>query len=66
MRVTVDVVGEGTHEVELGEDDTYVDLLEPLEYGRHEVSIVVDGQPVPEDQPVEVDHVRVLRLVQGG
>lgn len=66
MRVTVDVVGEGTHEVELGEDDTYVDLLEPLEYGRHEVSVVVDGKPVPEDQPVEVDHVRVLRLVQGG
>lgn len=66
MRVTVDIVGEETHEVEVGEDDTYADLLEPLEYGRHEVSIVVDGQPVPEDQPVEVDRVRVLRLVQGG
>ncbi|MCU4717715.1 ubiquitin-like small modifier protein SAMP2 [Halapricum hydrolyticum] len=66
MRVTVDVVGEGTHEVEVGEGGTYADLLEPLEYSRHEVSIVVDGQPVPEDQPVEVDRVRVLRLVQGG
>jgi len=66
MHVTVDVVGEGTHEVEVGEGDTYADLLEPLEYSRHEVSIVVDSQPVPEDQSVEVDHVRVLRLVQGG
>ena len=66
MRVTVDVVGEKTYEVELEEGDTYADLLEPLEYGRHEVSIVVDGQPVPEDQSVEVDQVQVLRLVQGG
>ncbi|QSG12526.1 Sulfur transfer protein involved in thiamine biosynthesis [Halapricum desulfuricans] len=66
MRVTVDVVGEDTHEIELEADGTYADLLEPLEYSRHEVSIVVDGQPVPEDQPVEVDRVQVLRLVQGG
>lgn len=66
MRVTVDVVGEQTHEVELDEGDTYADLLDPLEYSRHEVSIVVDGQPVPEDQSVDVERVRVLRLVQGG
>ncbi|MFW6018903.1 MAG: ubiquitin-like small modifier protein SAMP2 [Halapricum sp.] len=66
MRVTVEIVGEDTHEVELDESGTYGDLLEPFEYSRHEVSIVVDGQPVPEDQPVEVDRVQVLRLVQGG
>ena len=66
MRVTVDVVGEDIHEVELDEAGTYADLLEPLEYSRHEVSIVVNGQPVPEDQPVEAERVQVLRLVQGG
>lgn len=66
MRVTVDVAGGDTHEVEVDAGSTYADLLEPLSYGRHEVSVVVDGRPVPEDGPVETDHVRVLRLVQGG
>ncbi|NHN60408.1 redoxin domain-containing protein [Halorussus sp. JP-T4] len=27
---------------------------------------MVDGRPVPEDQPVEADHVKVLRLIKGG
>lgn len=66
MRVTVSVVGEDTHEVAVGEGDTYADLLAPFEYGPHEVSILVDGRPVPEDAPVEADSVEVLRLVKGG
>jgi sulfur carrier protein len=66
MRVTVDVVGDATYEVEVGEDATYADLLEPVEYSQHQVSIMVDGRPVPEDQPVESESVRVVRLVQGG
>jgi sulfur carrier protein len=27
---------------------------------------MVDGSPVPEDQPVDADRVRVLRLIKGG
>jgi len=66
MRVTVEVVGGDTHEVEAEAGATYADLLAPTELSPHTVSIVVDGAPVPEDQPVETDHVRVVRLVKGG
>lgn len=66
MRVTVDVIGDATYEVEVEDDATYADLLEPIEYSQHQVSIMVDGRPVPEDQPVEATDVRVVRLVQGG
>jgi sulfur carrier protein len=66
--VTVELVGEGTREVETDAGVTYGELLAPFEVSRHEVSILVDGTPVPEDAPVgaSVDRVRVLRLVQGG
>ena len=74
MRVTVDVKGEDTHEFELGAletgadagDPTYADLLREVDLSPHEVSVLVDGRPVPEDQPVESDHVTVLRLIKGG
>jgi len=68
--VTVEVVGDDTYEVDMAgldaPDPTYADLLAVVEYSPHEVSVVVDGTPVPEDRPVDADHVRVLRLVQGG
>jgi len=66
MRVTVDVVGEGEEAVEVGDSDTYADVVRAVGYSPHEVSVMVDGSPVPEDQPVEVDRVRVLRLIKGG
>ncbi|WP_415378554.1 ubiquitin-like small modifier protein SAMP2 [Halosimplex sp. TS25] len=66
MRVTVAVAGEDTREVEIDEGATYADLLDPLPYSAHEVSVLVDGRPVPEDAPVETDAVEVLRLVKGG
>lgn len=66
MRVTVEVVGGDTHRVEAAADATYGDLLAPTDLSPHTVSIVVDGTPVPEDAPVETDHVRVVRLVKGG
>ena len=66
MRVTVAVVGGETREVDVSDDATYADLLVDLELSPHEVSVMVDGTPVPEDQPVDADHVRVLRLIQGG
>jgi sulfur carrier protein len=67
MSVTVELVGEGTRDVD-PEGGTYADLLEPLDVSRHEVSVLVDGRPVPEDQPVgsDVDRVRVVRLIKGG
>ena len=65
MDVTVEVVGEDTYEVSLAEP-TYADLCAAVGYSTHEVSVLVDGRPVPEDQPVAVERVTVLRLVQGG
>jgi len=65
MRVTVEVVGGETREFDVT-DETYADLLAALDLSPHEVSVMVDGTPVPEDQPVDADHVRVLRLIQGG
>ncbi|WP_247003485.1 ubiquitin-like small modifier protein SAMP2 [Halosolutus gelatinilyticus] len=72
MQVTVDVKGEDTHEFDLdslsaGEaTPTYADLLREVDLSPHEVSVLVDGRPVPEDQPVESEHVTVLRLIKGG
>lgn len=65
MRVTVEVVGQDTHEFDV-EDATYADLLARIDLSPHEVSVMVDGTPVPEDQPVDGDYVRVLRLIKGG
>ena len=66
MRVTVAVAGEDTHEVEVDERATYADLLDPLPYSLHEVSVLVDGRPVPGDAAIDADSVEVLRLVTGG
>ena len=66
MRVTCEVVGEGTRDLELDADATYGDVLEAVDLSAHEASVLVDGSPVPEDAPVEADAVRVLRLIKGG
>ncbi|MEE6210749.1 ubiquitin-like small modifier protein 2 [Salarchaeum sp. III] len=65
MHVTVEVVGDATHEFDVS-DATYADLLERVNLSPHEVSVMVDGRPVPEDQPVDTEHVKVLRLIRGG
>lgn len=65
MHVTVDVVDGESHEFEVT-DETYADLLAAVDLSPHEVSVLVDGRPVPEDQPVAASEVRVLRLVTGG
>lgn len=66
MDVAVEVVGEGTHTVEASTDATYAELVEAVGYNVNEVSVLVDGTPVPEDQPVDSDSVTVLRLIKGG
>lgn len=67
MEITVELVGEKSRAVE-AEEGSYSDLLAPFDVSKHEVSIFVDGRPVPEDEPIDpsVDHVRVLRLIKGG
>jgi len=64
MHVTVEVVGDATREVDV--EGTYADLLDAIGLSQHEASVLVDGRPVPEDQPVEAPSVTVLRLVKGG
>ena len=66
MDVTVEVVGEGERDVSVPDDATYADVVGATEYGINEVSVLVDGSPVPEDAPATADHVTVLRLVKGG
>lgn len=66
MRVTVEILGGETHEIELPEDATYAELLDVVEYSPQAVSVLVDGTPVPEDAPVEADRVQVLRMIRGG
>ena len=66
MHVTVEIAGEGTHEVDVAEDATYADLLAPIDLSPHEVSVLVEDRHVPTDQSVETDHVRVVRLIKGG
>ena len=65
MQVTVEVKGEETVELDV-EDETYAELLERVDVSPHEASVLVDGRPVPEDQPVEAEYVTVLRLIKGG
>lgn len=66
MNVTVDVVGEGTRDVALPSGATYADLARAVEYSPQEVSVLVDGRPVPDDREVDADEVRLLRLIRGG
>lgn len=66
MDVAVEVVGEETRTVEASADTTYAELVEAVGYNVNEVSVLVDGTPVPEDQPVTAERVTVLRLVRGG
>lgn len=66
MEVAVEVVGEGTRTVEASTDTTYAELVEAVGHNVNEVSVLVDGTPVPEDQPVAAERVTVLRLIRGG
>lgn len=66
MRVSVDVVNGGEHEVSLGEESTYADVLGAVDLNVHEATVLVEGRPVPADAAVETESVQVLRLVAGG
>lgn len=66
MDVTVDVAGGEAHEVSIGDEATYADLLARVDLNREAAAVLVDGRPVPTDAPVDADRVRVVRLVKGG
>lgn len=66
MDVTASVVGEGDQTVTLSAGATYGELARELGYSPHEVTVLIDGRPVPEDQKVTESSVTVLRLVKGG
>lgn len=65
MWVTVSVAGEEEYELEV-DDATYGDLLAAVDLSPQEAAVLVDGRPVPEDRPVDVERVEVLRLIEGG
>lgn len=65
MRVTVDVLGEEVEEVDVAEG-TYGDILAAVDLSPNEATVLVDGRPVPADEPVSATEVTVLRLVKGG
>lgn len=66
--VTVALVGGGTCEIAVDGETAYADLLAPFDVSRHEVTVTVDGSPVPEDAPVDdsVERVEIIRLIRGG
>lgn len=66
MRVTAEIVGKETRKLELEAAATYGDLLAAIGLSPHEATVLVDGQPVPNDGTVETERVRVLRLIKGG
>jgi sulfur carrier protein len=68
MEHTVEVVGDETHTVEVPDDATVADLIDPLPVSIHEVSVVVDDTPRPADAPLptDPDSIRVVRLIKGG
>jgi sulfur carrier protein len=65
MDVEVTVAGDQTYEFTVT-NETYSDLLEKIGLSPQEVSVLVDGKPVPEDKTVDAKSITVLRLIQGG
>ncbi|RRJ28569.1 ubiquitin-like small modifier protein SAMP2 [Halocatena pleomorpha] len=66
MRVTAEIMGSETQELELRANATYGDLLGAVGLSPHEATVLVDGRPVPNDGAIDTEHVRVLRLIKGG
>lgn len=66
MQVTVEVVGEEVRELSIPDDADYAALVREVGYSPHEVTVLVDSTPVPEDAPVAASRVQVLRLIKGG
>lgn len=66
MNVTVEVVGDDERDLSLAAGATYADVIRESGFSPQEASVLVDGSPVPGDQRVEAERVKLLRLVKGG
>lgn len=66
MQLTVEIVGDDERTVTVPDDADYAAVVRELGYSPHEVTVLVDDSPVPEDAAVDADHVQVLRLIAGG
>lgn len=65
MEVEITVVGEQTYTFTVT-DETYADLIKQVGLSPQEVSVLVEGKHVPEDQVVDASEITILRLIQGG
>lgn len=65
VEVEVTVVGEQTYTFTVT-DETYADLVKQVDLSPQEVSVLVEGKPVPEDQVVDASEITILRLIKGG
>lgn len=65
MEVSVTVQGGSSETVEVT-GETYGDLVESVGLSPMQTAVLVDGQPVPIDAPVEATEVTVLQLIHGG
>lgn len=66
MNVVADVKNGDVHEVELGEDAVYAEILDSLGLNPEAAVVLVDGRPVPEDAAVDAEEVVVMRTLSGG
>ncbi len=65
MEVEVTVAGDQSYKFTVT-DETYAELLNEIGLSPQEVSVMVEGKPVPEDETVDAQNITVLRLIQGG
>lgn len=65
MEVAVTVPGGEDTVVETA-GDSYGELVEAVGLSTMEAAVLVEGQPVPLDAPVDASEVTVVRLIHGG
>lgn len=66
MIVTAQVMNGDTHEVKISEGTTYAELLDTIGENPEGAVAVVDGRPVPDDEVVDVEEIKVMRTISGG
>lgn len=65
MDVELSVIGEKTYHFTIT-NETYGELLNEIGLSPQEVAVIVNGRPVPEDQTVSEDEIKVIRMIKGG
>ena len=65
MEVTVTIAGQHEPSVTVT-GETYGDILTAVDLSPQEATVLVEGRPVPSDQPITASEVTVLRLIAGG